>query len=91
MTDDELTLAAGWTAFAANLTALPEYRQTDHTSYRQAYRNGVAAVVARSLVRGPEAITRYFDAFDADPKERIDHARASRVDSCRPCFVWSCA
>jgi hypothetical protein len=70
---DELSLAAAFAAFAAGLTAQPAYRQTRHAAYCQAYRNRVAAVLARGTVRGSGAITKYFDI--ANRQEPIDEVR----------------
>jgi hypothetical protein len=69
------TLAKGWEAFAADLVKKPAYRQTQCGSYRQAYKNGVASVLARGAVRGVQALTVYLRASRQDP---IDAARVLR-------------
>jgi hypothetical protein len=69
MFDTVAELGEGWTAFAANLPQQPEYRRLELPAYRQAFKNGVAAVLARGITRGPGALAAY---LSVDKLPRID-------------------
>jgi hypothetical protein len=68
-----LTLVAAWDAIAYDLVRQPEYLPKIHSSVMQAYKNGVAAVLARGVTQEATALTKYFDARREPP---IDEAQA---------------
>jgi hypothetical protein len=50
--------AEGWGLFAVDLIDQPEFSSAKLPSYRQAYKNGGGAIVARALSRGLDEIAR---------------------------------
>jgi hypothetical protein len=50
--------ADGWKHFLVDLERQPEFTRNQMASYQQAYKNGGAAVIARTVHRGQGELTR---------------------------------